>query len=213
MENEPEKPQSSVTPPPDIPPPSTGSAVPPPNLEPPPPPSAQPMPDIPPPPPPVAASSEPPPKAKFDADAGADEEESVVAQLAGEAPFDSRLIAGIIDGFVAGILMGIVMGLSTLLGWLLWIGYMLAKDSLPFLDGQSIGKKLMKLRAVDAQGKSLSGNWEVGIKRNIFLAIPFLNLYEAYVLYQKKEQHLPLRRTGDDTAKTKVIRLKEVPAA
>jgi hypothetical protein len=157
MENEPEKPQSSVPPPPDIPPPSTGPAVPPPNLTPPPPSPAPPMPDTPPP-PPVTMNSEPPPKAKFDSDESA-QEESVVGQLAGEAPFDSRLIAGIIDGFVAGILMSVVMGISTLLGWLLWIGYMLAKDSLPFLDGQSLGKKLMKLRAVDARaatGRSAS---------------------------------------------------------
>lgn len=205
MENEPEKPQSSVPPPPDLPPP---------NLTPPPPSSAPPMLDIPPPPPPVVTGGEPSPKPKFDSGEGVgEEEESVVGQLAGEAPFDSRLIAGIIDGFVAGILMSLVMGISTVLGWLLWIGYMLAKDSLPFLDGQSIGKKLMKMRAVDAQGKSLSGNWEVGIKRNILMAIPFVPLYEAYVLYQKKEQHLPLRRTGDDMAKTKVIRVTEVPAA
>ena len=203
MENEPEKPQSSVPPPPDLPPP---------NLTPPPPSSAPPMLDIPPPPPPVVTGGEPAPKPKFDSGEG-EEEESVVGQLAGEAPFDSRLIAGIIDGFVAFILMSLVMGISTVLGWLLWIGYMLAKDSLPFLDGQSIGKKLMKMRAVDAQGKSLSGNWEVGIKRNILMAIPFVPLYEAYVLYQKKEQHLPLRRTGDDMAKTKVIRVTEVPAA
>jgi uncharacterized RDD family membrane protein YckC len=166
------------------------------------------MPDMPPPPPP-ASSTDPyvPPKVKLDSD-GDSEEESVVAQLAGEAPFDSRLIAGLIDGFIAGIVMSLVMGLSSMLGWLLYFAFMLAKDSLPFLDGQSPGKKLMKLRAVDAQGKSLSGNWEVGIKRNIFMAIPFVPLYEAYVLYQKKEQHLPLRRTGDDLAKTKVISLK-----
>jgi uncharacterized RDD family membrane protein YckC len=171
------------------------------------------MPDMPPPPPP-AASADPyvPPKTQFDSD-DAGGEESVVAQLAGEAAFDSRLIAGIIDGFAAGVVMMIVAKLSVMLGWLVMIGYMLAKDSLPFLDGQSLGKKLMKIRAVDAEGKSLSGNWETGIKRNILMAIPFVPLYEAYVLYQKKEQHLPLRRTGDDMAKTKVIKVKAVAAA
>jgi uncharacterized RDD family membrane protein YckC len=181
-----------------------------PDLAPPPPSPVPPMPDTPPPPPPAAKSTGPAPK--FDAD-DSGEEESVVAQLAGEAPFDSRLIAGLIDGFIAGIVMSLAMGLSSMLGWLLYFAFMLAKDSLPFLDGQSPGKKLMKLRAVDAQGKSLSGNWEVGIKRNIFMAIPFVPLYEAYVLYQKKEQHLPLRRTGDDLAKTKVISLKGEPSA
>ncbi|MCW1914333.1 RDD family protein [Luteolibacter sp. GHJ8] len=211
MENEPEKPQSSTPPPPpDIPPPSPASPLPMPNLAPPPPAPAPPMPDVPPPPPPATKSSEQAPKAKFDSDENdADENESVVEQLAGEAPFDTRLIAGIIDGFIAGIAI-LVIGK---LGWVIYFAYMLLKDSLPFLDGQSLGKKLMKIRAVDSEGRSLSGNWELGIKRNILMMIPFVPLYEAYVLYQKKEAHLPLRRTGDDMAKTKVIKVKEATAA
>lgn len=204
MENEPVPPPSSVPPPPDIPPP---------------PPSMPPPPDIPPPPPPVSVvppvSAPPPPpasssKVNFDGEEG---DAPVSADGVQEAAFDTRLIAGFIDGVIAGILMSILSKISVLLGWAGYMGLFAIRDSLPFLNGQSPGKKLMKICAVDANGKNLSGNWALGITRNWIMAIPFAPLYEAYVLYSKKEAHLPLRRLGDDWAKTKVVVVKDPPAA
>ena len=208
MENEPEKPQSSVPPPPDVPPPSTGSAVPPPNLAPPPPSPAPPMPDMPPPPPPVAAADPyVPPKAKLDSDEG-----ELAVSTAGEAKFDTRLIAAFIDAIIGTVIYMVLGKLSLMLGWLVSSSYYLLRDALPFLDGQSVGKKMMKTRAVDLEGKSLSGNWQASIVRNIGLFIPFFGLVEAYILYTKKNEGAPLRRLGDDWAKTKVVVVKDPPA-
>lgn len=199
MENEPEEPKSSATPPPDIPPP--------------PPPSAMKKPDIPPPPPPM---SPPPPKpapeekkepAKIVTD---DEDEKPVA--GSEAAFDARVVAAIIDGFVAGGISLVVGMLSTKLGYLVAIGYILTRDGLPFLNGQSIGKRLMKIQAVSMEGKSLSGDWQGTIVRNLSLAIPLFGFVEAYILYSKKDQDVPLRRLGDEWGKTKVVTVAEPSA-
>lgn len=212
MDNEPEKPQSSTPPPPDIPPPSPASPLPMPNLAPPPPAPAPPMPDVPPPPPP-AASADPytPPKqseAKFDSD----QDEGAVATT-GEAKFDTRLIAALIDAIVGTVIYMVLGKLSFMLGWLVSSSYYLLRDALPFLDGQSVGKKLMKTRAVDLNGKPLTGNWQASIVRNIGLFIPFFGLVEAYILYSKKNENAPLRRLGDDWAKTKVVVVPDQPAA
>jgi len=54
------------------------------------------------------------------------------------------------------------------------IAYLVSRDALPFLDGQSIGKRAMKTRAVTESGASLSGNWSAGLLRNLpFIFIPF----------------------------------------
>ncbi|MEZ4829777.1 MAG: RDD family protein [Bacteroidia bacterium] len=107
-----------------------------------------------------------------------------------------RIGAYLIDA----ILMGVV-GVIPIIGLLVIIAYALLRDSLPFLDGQSIGKKVMKLRAVTEDGQSLSGNWGPGIIRNIVLLIPFFPIVELIVLLTNQEG----RRLGDQWAKTKVI--------
>ena len=98
--------------------------------------------------------------------------------------------------------------------WPIYLGYLLTRDALPFLDGQSLGKKLMKLRAVTLDGKSLSGNWQASIVRNISVAVGPLALVEAFILWQKSDKNQPLIRLGDEWAKTKVIVAAEsTPAA
>lgn len=208
MENEPEKPQSSVPPPPDLPPPPS-SVPPPPDL---PKPSAAmpPPPDLPPPPPPMAEpkviSSEPKPVSAPKAEAAkidSDEEDPPVNGA--QATFESRVIASIIDSFV-GLGVYIVLGMvARPLGTLGLLAYALVKDALPFLEGQSIGKKVMKIKAVELDGKSLSGNWQATVVRNLPMVIPFFGLVEAYILYSKKDQDVPLRRLGDEWGKTKVV--------
>ena len=84
-------------------------------------------------------------------------------------------------------------------------GYLLLRDSLPFLDGQSIGKKAINLRAVTEDGKSLSGNWNAGLIRNIPMVIPIFPLVELIVLLVNKDKPGGLRRLGDQWAKTKVV--------
>lgn len=123
------------------------------------------------------------------------------------APFNTRIIAGAIDGGVAFclyfVLARIIPGnvldfLATLAAW----GYLLTKDSLPFLDGQSIGKRVMKLRAVTADGKPLTGNWQAGILRNLLLVIAPV---EFVILLVREEKPEAGRRLGDDVARTRVI--------
>ena len=123
-----------------------------------------------------------------------------------EAAFDNRMIAGIIDCFVYG---GIVIVIDIILPWFLAYlsatAYILFRDALPFLEGQSVGKKLMKIRAVEQIGAKLTNNWMTSAIRNASLAIPLFGFIEAYILYQKKEKGEPLIRLGDEWAKTKVI--------
>ena len=172
-----------------------------------------PPPDMPPPPATVAPGPglDPyvPPKQQAPAKMDGDEEEPPADGDVKEADFVTRLIAGIIDGFVAGVIQTILMKVSWPLGWLGFAGYWLVRDALPFLDGQSLGKKLMKIRAVEVSGKNLTNNWSASITRNILLAIPIVGLIEIYMLYTKKSENKPLRRLGDEWAKTKVIMVKE----
>ncbi|MEZ4775370.1 MAG: RDD family protein [Bacteroidia bacterium] len=107
-----------------------------------------------------------------------------------------RIGAYLIDA----ILMGVV-AVIPILGFFIVIAYGLTRDSLPFLDGQSVGKKVLKLRAVTEDGQSLSGNWGPGIIRNIVLMIPFFPIVELVVLLTGKDG----KRLGDQWAKTKVI--------
>ncbi|MBX3743049.1 MAG: RDD family protein [Akkermansiaceae bacterium] len=122
------------------------------------------------------------------------------------APFNTRIIAALIDYgaiiIASLVLMKILPGFLSSVVSLASLGYILTKDSLPFLGGQSIGKKVMKLRAVTADGAPLTGNWEKGILRNAFLIIAPV---ELVVLLLREEKPEKGRRLGDDFAKTKVI--------
>jgi uncharacterized RDD family membrane protein YckC len=99
----------------------------------------------------------------------------------------------------------VLAAMWTLLGNLALLGYLLTRDALPFLEGQSIGKKIMKLRAVTMEGKSLTGNWQASIVRNLSLVIPFFGLVEAYILYSRQGGNGALQRFGDEWAKTRVV--------
>ena len=129
-----------------------------------------------------------------------------------DATFQTRAIAGIIDCFVATGLSWVVAMVVPRLGTLAWIAYMLVRDALPFMDGHSLGKRIMKIKAVTLEGKSLSGDWGTSVVRNLLLAIPFVNLIEVVVLFTRKDKGGTLRRLGDEWAKTKVVVAKEPSA-
>lgn len=127
------------------------------------------------------------------------------------AEFNSRAVGFIIDAVVA---IGLVLlswfvlpGFLERIGSLLGIGYILTRDSLPFLDGQSIGKKVMGLKAVTKDGASLSGNWQPGLLRNVALAIPLFAIVELVVLLTRDSTVARGKRLGDDWAGTRVIKL------
>jgi uncharacterized RDD family membrane protein YckC len=187
-------------------------AVPPPDLA-PPPPSMPPPPDLPPPPPPVAPPSmgEAPPPRPVAAPMTGDAEEDDEAP-GSDARFENRAIAALIDVFVAGGIYFVIGRISGSIGWIAMIGYLLVKDALPFMEGHSLGKRIMKIKAVTADGKGLSGNWQTSIVRNLPLVIPLFGLVELAVLFLRKDQPGPLRRLGDEWAKTKVVVAQEPSA-
>jgi uncharacterized RDD family membrane protein YckC len=197
--------QESETPKPNLRPPDLKA----PDLAPPP---SIPAPSFTPPPaaPPVSpASFGPPPTMEIPEEAKKKVKEVVPDEdevKAGDiAPFNTRVVAAVIDWGVVLCLTFVLSMVSSILGLLgnaAAIGYMLTKDSLPFLGGQSIGKKVMKLRAVTADGAPLTGNWEKGVLRNAFLLLAPVELIILLIREEKPEKG---RRLGDDFAKTKVI--------
>lgn len=133
------------------------------------------------------------------------------------ASFNSRAVAAIIDMVVAGGLMmatiGFLPDFASKIGWLVGIGYILTRDSLPFLGGQSVGKKAMKLKAYTLDDQPLKGNWEAGLIRNMILVVPLLPLVELFVLLSREDKPGRGRRLGDEWAKTKVLTVPEPVAA
>ena len=124
-------------------------------------------------------------------------------------PFNTRVIAALIDIVVSiGLQIAavwILPGFATRIAYVVGIGYLVARDSLPFLGGQSVGKKAMKLRVVTLDDKPLTGNWEPALIRNGVLMIPFFALIEVFVLLTREDKPERGRRLGDEWAKTKVI--------
>jgi len=134
-----------------------------------------------------------------------------------QAPFNSRVIAALIDCVLAfGLTLAARKILPGFVGAsapsLVGLAYLVTRDSLPFLGGQSVGKKAMHLQAVTLDGKSLAGNWEPGLIRNAVLMIPLFAVVEVFILLSREDKPEHGRRLGDEWAKTKVIVVKPAPA-
>lgn len=125
-----------------------------------------------------------------------------------EADLGARIGAAVIDFLVAAALSWAGSIVNSSLGMLAYVAYMLTRDALPFLEGQSIGKKAVGLKAVTEDGASLSGNWNPGLLRNIPMAIFPLPLVELIIMLVNKDKPEGLRRLGDQWAKTKVVTAK-----
>jgi len=133
------------------------------------------------------------------------------------APFNVRAIAAVIDCVLAlGLSIATAMVIPRFFGsslpGLVGLAYLLTRDSLPFLGGQSVGKKAMHLKAVTLDDKSLAGNWEPGLIRNVVLAIPLFAFVELFILLNREDKPEHGRRLGDEWAKTKVIVVKQPSA-
>jgi uncharacterized RDD family membrane protein YckC len=159
--------------------------------------------------PPVSSGTgdgQPPVNVKIRPTEAADEASRVAG---GHVPFNTRLAAGVIDVVVAsGLQLAAVWILPHFaegIAWLVGAGYLVARDSLPFLKGQSVGKMAMKLKAVGEDGQPLTGHWEAALLRNAPLIIPFFALIEIFVLLSREEKPGQGRRLGDEWARTKVI--------
>lgn len=89
------------------------------------------------------------------------------------------------------------------LGYVVAAIYFLIRDALPFLDGQSVGKKVMKTRAVkEDSGAPLTNDYATSLIRNIPSIIPILGLIDAIFIFVGDER----KRLGDKIGKTIVIK-------
>lgn len=106
-----------------------------------------------------------------------------------------RLLAGLVDLVIAA-------GLSLFprVGWMIGLIYLLSKDALPFLNGQSFGKKMFNLRVVVLpQLAAMTGEAEKSVIRGLLLIIPVLNLIDLWHLITRKV------RLADQWAETRVV--------
>ena len=146
--------------------------------------------------------------------AASDEEEPAAGGL---APFNARIVAAVIDLVVAsGLQMAalwILPGFASRAAWLLGIAYLVSRDSLPFLGGQSVGKRAMKLRVETVDGQALTGKWEAALVRNGVLMLPFFAFIELFILLSREEKPGRGLRLGDEWAKTRVVVAPEPPVA
>lgn len=107
-----------------------------------------------------------------------------------------RFMAALIDGVLAAVLCTI-----PLVGVPLGLAYLLTKDALPFLGGQSVGKKAMSIRVVqEATGESLARDYLAAVIRQVSLLIPLFNLVDACMVFSETR-----RRFGDRWAGTVVV--------
>ncbi len=109
-----------------------------------------------------------------------------------------RFVAALIDG----IAMNIVSFFIPIVGWLVSIAYLLTKDALPFLQGQSLGKKVMKIRVVDeATGEPITDKYDKAAIRGVSLLIPIFGIVDAFMVLSSDR-----KRFGDKWANTIVVK-------
>ncbi|HYE97210.1 MAG TPA: RDD family protein [Rubricoccaceae bacterium] len=152
---------------------------------------------------------------------------SMTASGYAKADLVKRFVASLIDGIIGGVLYAIVAMAHAGIGWLLYAAYVLIRDglALDFMDGRSIGKKVMKLRPVRLDGGTMDiatsvkrnwplalgsivsgllwlGGWSLYLQLSwLAMAASLLGLVEAILVLVDKDG----RRIGDKMANTQVI--------
>jgi uncharacterized RDD family membrane protein YckC len=119
-----------------------------------------------------------------------------------QASLGDRFLGGLIDWLVVIALSYLLRGI---LGWQLTYlvsgVYILIRDAFPFLEGQSIGKKVMKTRSVlEDSGIHTTNDYRTSFLRNVLLFIPIVSLIDALFIFSGDR-----KRLGDKLAKTIVI--------
>jgi uncharacterized RDD family membrane protein YckC len=110
-------------------------------------------------------------------------------------PLD-RLLAALIDWLI------IALFSATGFGAIIGIAYLLTKESLPIFEGQSIGKKLLRIKVVDSDTyMPIKNAYEKCLIRNITLLIPVFQFIDAFMIFSSDR-----KRFGDQWAKTIVIK-------
>lgn len=120
-----------------------------------------------------------------------------------------RFVAAFIDGIVGYLPTWILAFISFKLifvGYLIAIAYLLTKDAIPatsgFFGGQSIGKKLMKIKVIkEDTGAGIEGDWGSAIVRQVSLMIPIFGFVDALMVFGDEK-----KRFGDKWANTIVVK-------
>lgn len=113
-----------------------------------------------------------------------------------DASEGNRIVAYLID-----LVLIVAVWVIPIIGPIIGLTYLFIRDAAPFLDGQSIGKRAMKIRVVTEDGQHLTSNWGPAIIRSIVFLIPFFNIVELIVLLTNERK----QRLGDQWAKTRVV--------
>jgi uncharacterized RDD family membrane protein YckC len=142
-----------------------------------------------------------------------DDEESSSHDSSDAVPFNTRFLAMVIDLAIGlGLYLSVIIFANMTLDFFkifaspLFIAFILTRDGLPFLGGQSPGKTAMKIKAVTIGGESLAGNWQPALIRNAVLLIPLFGFVELIVLLNREEKKDQGIRLGDELAKTRVVK-------
>jgi len=123
--------------------------------------------------------------------------ESGVDQLVLPASIAQRFAAGAVDIVITFSCIYLI----PIIGALLSVAYYLNKDALPFLKGQSVGKKLFQIRVITKDDhSSIEGSYSISILRSITIFIPLFNFFETVVLLVGQD------RFGDKWAGTIVVK-------
>jgi uncharacterized RDD family membrane protein YckC len=124
------------------------------------------------------------------------------SKISNQASIGDRLLGGLIDWIVVLVIYYLLKGLvGWSLSYLVAAAYILVRDALPFLEGQSIGKKVMKTRGVhEDSGAPITNDYRTSFLRNIFLFIPIVSLIDALFIFSGDR-----KRLGDRIAKTIVV--------
>ncbi len=124
------------------------------------------------------------------------------SKISNQASLGDRFLGGLIDWIVVLAIYFLLKGLVGMsLSYLVAAAYILVRDALPFLEGQSIGKKVMKTRGVhEDSGAPITNDYRTSFLRNILLFIPFVSLIDALFIFSGDR-----KRLGDRIAKTIVV--------
>lgn len=108
-----------------------------------------------------------------------------------------RCLAALIDLAIVG-----VFSLIPILGWLVGAAYFFLKDALVFMDGQSVGKRVMKMRVVAYPDLiSIKNDYRSSAMRQITLILPIFNIIDMLMVFSTDR-----RRFGDQLSGTMVIK-------
>ncbi len=85
---------------------------------------------------------------------------------------------------------------------LILFAYLFVRDAIPQLNGQSLGKRMLGLRVINAEtGQHTTGKYAPVFLRELSLTIPIFNIVDALFIFSGSQ-----KRIGDKWAKTVVVR-------